>query len=135
MTRSRTRFDTDAPVIDIADEDFRLWYLDAMDNLDKYMGKTVRFKGQVARLRKEKEGMFAPGRFVMTCCEADITFMGIPCKFAGASALAVKSCSDGGGQVPQPLQGRRPDPDRQKCGAGGACRPAGRNILSASKTV
>ena len=51
----------------------------------------MRFKGQVARLRKEKNGMFAPGRFVMTCCEADITFMGIPCKFVGSAGLMVKS--------------------------------------------
>ena len=76
---------------EIEDEDYALFYRDITEEPKKYAGKTVRFKGQVARLRKEKEGMFAPGRFVMTCCEADITFMGIPCKFAGASALAVKS--------------------------------------------
>lgn len=84
-------FDLNAPVVEIEDEDYALFYRDITEEPKKYAGKTVRFKGQVARLRKEKEGMFAPGRFVMTCCEADITFMGIPCKFAGASALAVKS--------------------------------------------
>ena len=57
----------------------------------KYAGKTVKFKGQVARLRREKDGMFAPGRFVMTCCEADITFMGIPCRFVGADGLKPRS--------------------------------------------
>lgn len=35
--------------------------------------------------------MFAPGRFVMTCCEADITFMGLPCRFAAASGLTARS--------------------------------------------
>ena len=35
--------------------------------------------------------MFAPGRFVMTCCEADITFMGLPCRFVGAEGLKARS--------------------------------------------
>ena len=72
-------FDTDAPVIDIADEDFGLWYLDAMDNLDKYMGKTVRFKGYVCQTPRVPKGCFVPGRFGMTCCAEDISFIGFIC--------------------------------------------------------
>ena len=68
-------FDLNAPVVEIRDEDYALFYRDITEEPKKYAGKTVKFKGQVARLRREKEGMFAPGRFVMTCCEADITFM------------------------------------------------------------
>lgn len=84
-------FDINASVIEIKDEDYALFYRDITEEPKKYDGKTVSFKGQVARLRREKEGMFAPGRFVMTCCEADITFMGLPCKFAAASGLAARS--------------------------------------------
>ena len=84
-------FDINAPVIEIADEDYALFYRDVTEEAKKYDGKTVRFKGQVARLRREKEGMFAPGRFVMTCCEADITFMGLPCKFVGSEGLIPRS--------------------------------------------
>ena len=84
-------FDINASVIEIKDEDYALFYRDITEEPKKYDGKTVSFKGQVARLRREKEGMFAPGRFVMTCCEADITFMGLPCRFAGASGLAARS--------------------------------------------
>lgn len=84
-------FDINADVIEIHDEDYALFYRDITEEPKKYDGKTVSFKGQVARLRREKEGMFAPGRFVMTCCEADITFMGLPCKFAAASGLAARS--------------------------------------------
>ena len=80
-------FDINAPIIEIADEDFAIWYRDISEEPKKYNGKTVRFKGQVARLRKEREGFFAPGRFVMTCCADDITFMGIPCKYEGAESL------------------------------------------------
>lgn len=84
-------FDLNAEVVEIEDEDYALFYRDITEEPQKYDGKTVCFKGQVARLRKEKDGMFAPGRFVMTCCEADITFMGIPCKFVGSAGLMVKS--------------------------------------------
>ena len=47
----------------------------------------VRFKAQVARLRRDRDGMFAPGRFVMTCCVEDIQFCGIPCRYADAKNL------------------------------------------------
>mgnify|MGYP004492361893 FL=1 len=84
-------FDINADVIEIHDEDYALFYRDITEEPKKYDGKTVSFKGQVARLRREKEGMFAPGRFVMTCCEADITFMGLPCKFIGSDGLKPRS--------------------------------------------
>ena len=31
--------------------------------------------------------MFAPGRFVMTCCVDDIQFCGVPCKYPAAKEL------------------------------------------------
>ena len=80
-------FDINAPVIEVNDEDYALWYRDVSEEPQKYDGKTVRFKGQVAKLRREKNGMFAPGRFVMTCCEDDIQFCGIPCRYEQAAAL------------------------------------------------
>lgn len=64
-------FDINAPVIEIKDEDYALWYRDVSEEPQKYDGKTVHFKGQVAMLRRDKNGMFAPGRFVMTCCVED----------------------------------------------------------------
>jgi len=84
-------FDLNAPIIEIADEDYALFYRDVTEEPDKYDKKTVKFKGQVAKLRREKNGMFAPGRFVMTCCADDITFMGLPCKWAGAEKLKPRS--------------------------------------------
>lgn len=80
-------FDINAPVIEIRDEDFALWYRDVSEEPQKYDGKTVHFKGQVAMLRRDKENMFAPGRFVMTCCADDIQFCGIPCRYSGAKEL------------------------------------------------
>ena len=84
-------FDINAPVIEIKDEDYALWYRDVSEEPQKYDGKTVHFKGQVAMLRRDKNGMFAPGRFVMTCCVEDIQFCGIPCRYAGARSLESRS--------------------------------------------
>lgn len=80
-------FDIDANPIVIEDDDYALWYRDITEEPKKYSGKTVLFKGQVAKLRRERDGVFAPGRFVMTCCEADIQFLGLPCRYVGAQAL------------------------------------------------
>ena len=80
-------FDINAPVIEVKDEDFALWYRDVTEEPEKYDGKMVRFKAQVAMLRRDRDGMFAPGRFVMTCCVEDIQFCGIPCRYADAKNL------------------------------------------------
>ena len=84
-------FDINAPVITVKDEDYALWYRDVTEEPQKYAGKTVLFKGQVALLRREKEGMFAPGRFVMTCCVDDIQFCGVPCRYPQAKTLTPRS--------------------------------------------
>ena len=84
-------FDINAPIIELGDEDFALWYRDVTEEPQKYQGKTIRFKGQVAMLRRQKENMFAPGRFVMTCCADDIQFCGVPCHYGQASTLEPRS--------------------------------------------
>lgn len=84
-------FDVNAPVITVEDNDYALWYRDVTEEPQKYDGKTVCFKGQVAMLRREKENMFAPGRFVMTCCVDDIQFCGIPCVYEKSRELKPRS--------------------------------------------
>lgn len=84
-------FDINAEIIEIKDEDYALWYRDVTEEAQKYDGKTVCFKAQVAMLRKNRGNMFAPGRFVMTCCEDDIQFLGIPCYYNDAESLDTRS--------------------------------------------
>ena len=84
-------FDINAPVIEIKDEDYAIWYRDVSEEPEKYHGKTVKFKGQVAMLRRDKDNMFAPGRFVMTCCVDDIQFCGIPCRYGKPRELESRS--------------------------------------------
>ena len=84
-------FDINAPVICVNDDDYALWYRDCTEEPEKYDGKTVCFKAQVAMLRRDKNGIFAPGRFVMTCCVDDIQFCGIPCRYEKAAELESRS--------------------------------------------
>ena len=84
-------FDIDAPVIEIGDDDYAIWYRDIAEESQKYDGKNVRFKAQVANLRRGVQGWFAPGRFVMTCCVEDIEFMAIPCKYDRCEELTMRS--------------------------------------------
>ena len=54
--------------------------------LDEVFGQE-HILGKGAVLRRDKNAMFAPGRFVMTCCVDDIQFCGVPCKYAGSKSL------------------------------------------------
>ncbi|MDY5541469.1 MAG: GTP-binding protein [Lachnospiraceae bacterium] len=80
-------FDVTADEIDLEDDDYGLWYLDAMDHPDRYEGKTMRFTAMVYRGDKLPKGYFVPGRFAMTCCAEDVTFVGFLCKSAFADRL------------------------------------------------
>ena len=85
-------YDLNADIIEITDMDYGIWYLDALDNPRKYEGKKVRFLALVYRPEnKLKKGVFIPGRFAMTCCANDITFIGFKCKSEEASRFPHKS--------------------------------------------
>ena len=75
-------FDINADVIEISDADYALWFMDCMENPKKYDGKKVHFLGLVYNPKdgKLKRGVIVPGRFAMTCCVDDITFLGMMCK-------------------------------------------------------
>ena len=87
-------FDLEADVIEIADDDYGLWYRDVSEDMKKYSGKTVKFKAQVAHTKKAEKNCFVPGRFIMTCCVDDIEFMGYVCLYEGADKLPQRSWVD-----------------------------------------
>lgn len=74
-------FDIDAPVIEIADRDYAIWYRDVSEEPKKYAGKTVRVKCRCVKRRGIQAGWGIAGRHVMTCCEADIAFTAFICDF------------------------------------------------------
>lgn len=73
-------FDINAPVIEIKDEDFALFYRDMTEDFSKYNGKTVKFKGIVALDSSLPSGHYAIGRHIMTCCQDDIAYRGVVAK-------------------------------------------------------
>lgn len=83
-------YDVNAPVIRIEPEDFGLWYFDCMDVPSRYEGKTVEFTGMVLKSPEFPKNYFVPGRMAMTCCEADMTFIGYVCKSKEARKLETK---------------------------------------------
>ncbi|WP_294804922.1 GTP-binding protein [uncultured Gemmiger sp.] len=84
-------FDINAPVIEIPAEFFGVWYMDCMDEMEKYDGKTVKFLAQVCQTNRAGKGCFVPGRFAMTCCVQDIQFVGFPCKYDDYKNLEQRS--------------------------------------------
>jgi hypothetical protein len=72
-------YDLNAPIIEISDMDYGLWYLDAQENPDRYMGKVISFTARYCASAKPGEKYFIPGRHIMTCCEDDIEFLGFLC--------------------------------------------------------
>lgn len=80
-------FDLDAPVVEIADEDYAIWYRDLSEEPKKYEGKTLRFKCRCLMRKKLPAGTFVAGRHVMTCCVEDIQFAGLVVQWDQASTM------------------------------------------------
>ena len=72
-------FDVSGPEVVIEDEDYGLWYMDAMDNPEKYDGKIIKTLAVVYKPQEYKKKAFVPGRFAMTCCADDIRYIGFKC--------------------------------------------------------
>ncbi len=83
-------FDLNAPIIDLDNTGYGIWYLDSLDHLERYVGKTIRFKAMVLIPDKFPKGYFVPGRMAMTCCADDMAFLGFACEYAGADSLKQK---------------------------------------------
>lgn len=83
-------FDVNAPVIEIEDRDYAFFYRDLTENLEAYVGKTVKFRGLVATDKRLGAQSVVVGRHVMTCCEADIQYCGLACELPQAMELKTR---------------------------------------------
>lgn len=72
-------FDLDRPELELREEDYIPFILDALSCPGHYDGKTIRLLCQ-AEAREETGRTFLAGRTVMTCCPADLQFLGLPCE-------------------------------------------------------
>ena len=84
-------YDMDAPIIEIGDYDYGIFYLDASENPENYDGKTVRFRAYIYRGRNIGRDEFVPGRMGMVCCADDIRFIGFIAKSNGLPMPEPKS--------------------------------------------
>ena len=84
-------FDISADELDITDADYAIWYMDCLDHPKNYVGKKVSFLALVYNPEQLKKGIFVPGRFAMTCCVEDVTFIGFKCKYPKEEELPHKS--------------------------------------------
>lgn len=79
-------YDLEAPVVEIRDEDYAVFYRDLSEDMEKYNGKTIRFKGIVAR----DGATVLAGRHVMTCCADDIAYHPLVCIFSEPVSLKTR---------------------------------------------
>ena len=80
-------FDLNAPIIELNNEGYGIWYIDSLDNLDRYVGKTISFTAMVLIPEDFPKGYFVPGRMAMTCCAEDMAFLGFACEYKDTDKL------------------------------------------------
>ncbi len=73
-------FDVQADFIPIEDQDYAEWYRDLSEQLHVYDQKTVCFLCKVNSPAANRDSCVV-GRPLMTCCEDDIRFAGLVCRF------------------------------------------------------
>lgn len=80
-------YDINSEVISINKDNYLIWYVDTLDNVNRYLEKTVEYVGIVAKPDYFRQGYFVVGNEVMTCCEDDMQFLGFVCKYDKAEFL------------------------------------------------
>lgn len=83
-------YSLDAPIIELDNEGYGIWYLDSLDHPERYLGKTVSFTAMVLKPEDFPKGYFVPGRMAMTCCADDMAFLGFACEYDKADTLTNK---------------------------------------------
>ncbi|MCR5214555.1 MAG: GTPase [Eubacterium sp.] len=83
-------YDIKIKELDLDDNGFAVLCLDAAERYEIYEGKTVTFTARAYRVKNGGDFEFVSGRFVLTCCEADMTFVGILCTYPKAYELGNK---------------------------------------------
>lgn len=80
-------YDLNAEVIAVRPEDYGVWFFDTKDNPERYRGKIVEFTACIMKSPRFEKDCFVPGRMAMTCCEADMTFIGFVAHSAELSSF------------------------------------------------
>ena len=73
-------YDVNAPVIEISEDQFGVFYLDSMEHPERYDKKVIQAVGQPFPHARLSKGFYFFGRYAMTCCANDIQKAGWICK-------------------------------------------------------
>lgn len=84
-------YDLNEDPIVLNDMGYGFWYLDALDNMERYKGRTIEYTAMVLHPQDFPAGYFVPGRMAMTCCADDMAFLGYACKYDDADSLEQKA--------------------------------------------
>ncbi|MBR0385497.1 MAG: hypothetical protein IJI05_03010 [Erysipelotrichaceae bacterium] len=71
-------FDTSKPLV-IDDDDYGLWYIDAVDNAERYEGCTITLKLKLLEVVRKYKNVCIMGRQAMVCCSNDLQNIGLTC--------------------------------------------------------
>ena len=83
-------YDLSAPILKLDNTGYGIWYLDSLDHIERYEGKTVQFIAMVLKPESFPKGYFVPGRMAMTCCAEDMAFLGFACEYEKTQNLTDK---------------------------------------------
>ena len=70
--------------LQVDDDSFGAWYLDAMQHPERYDGRKIKLHGLVMYLDGTPKNTFILARRAMTCCADDIAAIGFLCQWTGA---------------------------------------------------
>lgn len=80
-------YDISEECIQITEDTYGTWFLDTLENTERYIDKRVEFVGKVLRKPDFPKDHFVSVRVMMTCCEDDLASLGFVCKFAGSDEI------------------------------------------------
>lgn len=83
-------YDLNADPIVLDNQGYGIWYLDATDHPERYIGKKLQFVAMVLKPEEFPNNYFVPGRLAMTCCADDMAFLGFACEYDEAASLTQK---------------------------------------------
>lgn len=83
-------YDLTADTISLDNKGYGIWYLDSLEHLERYLGKTVEFTAMVLKPKGFPKDYFVPGRMAMTCCADDMAFLGFACQYEDVKSLKDK---------------------------------------------
>ncbi|HKM35691.1 MAG TPA: GTP-binding protein [Lachnospiraceae bacterium] len=83
-------YDLQKDTLVLDDYGYGIWYLDSMDNPERYENKNLEFLAMVLKPDDFPKGYFVPGRMAMTCCADDMAFLGYACEYSQTESLQPK---------------------------------------------